>query len=128
MIAHAIGRRSLPVSSVPFTAASFIGAALIFLVQPMFARMATPLLGGTPAVWNVSLVCFQAALLLGYGYAHLLQKFGSVRTQILIHALVLLIGFACLPLRISGIMGEPSVDNPTLWLIGTFAVSIAPPF
>jgi hypothetical protein len=128
VIAEGIVRRSLPVSSVPFTAASFIGAALIFLVQPMFARMATPLLGGTPAVWNVSLVCFQAALLLGYGYAHLLQKVGSVRTQILIHALVLMVGFACLPLRISGIMGEPSIDNPTLWLICTFAVSIAPPF
>ncbi|MEQ1784739.1 MAG: hypothetical protein ABMA14_25610, partial [Hyphomonadaceae bacterium] len=128
MIAHVLGRRSLAVSSVPFTAASFIGAALIFLVQPIFARMATPLLGGTPAVWNVSLVCFQAALLLGYGYAHLLQKISSVRTQIMVHALVLMIGFVCLPLRISGIMGAPSVDNPTLWLMGTFAVSIAPPF
>lgn len=128
MIEQVLGRRSLAVSSVPFTAASFIGAALIFLVQPMFARMATPLLGGTPAVWNVSLVCFQAALLAGYAYAHLLQRIGSVRTQILIHAIILVAGFACLPLRISGIMGEPSIDNPTFWLIGTFAVSIAPPF
>ncbi len=53
------------VSAVPFVVTSFMGAALIFLVQPMFARMATPLLGGAPAVWNVSLVCFQAALLAG---------------------------------------------------------------
>jgi hypothetical protein len=128
VVEQVLGRRTLAVSSVPFTVASFIGAALIFLVQPMFARMATPLLGGTPAVWNVSLVCFQAALLAGYGYAHVLQKLGSVRTQILVHAIVLVVGFACLPLRISGVMGEPSVDNPTVWLIGTFALSIAPPF
>lgn len=128
VIEQVLGRRQIVVSSVPFIATSFLGAALIFLVQPMFARMATPLLGGTPAVWNVSLVCFQAALLAGYGYAHALQKLKSVRTQVIVHAVVLAAGLACLPLRISGIMGEPSVDSPTLWLLGTFAVSIAPPF
>jgi hypothetical protein len=94
----------------------------------MFARMATPLLGGAPAVWNVSLVCFQAALLAGYGYAHLLSRIRSGRTQMIVHALVLLAGFACLPLRITDLMGEPDANNPVWWLIGTFAVSIAPPF
>jgi hypothetical protein len=115
-------------SAVPFIATSFLGAALIFLVQPMFARMATPLLGGAPAVWNVSLVCFQAALLLGYAYAHLLSRLKSARLQLLIHAFVLVAGFACLPLRISDVMGEPDASNPVWWLIGTFAISIAPPF
>jgi hypothetical protein len=105
-----------------------MGAALIFLVQPMFARMATPLLGGAPAVWNVSLVCFQAALLAGYAYAHALSRLKSGRLQLIIHAVVLLIGFACLPLHMSGAMGEPDANNPVWWLIGTFVISIAPPF
>jgi hypothetical protein len=122
-----LGRLSR-VSAAPFMAASLLGAALIFLVQPMFARMATPLLGGAPAVWNVSLVCFQAALLAGYAYAHLLSRLSSGRLQMLIHAAVLVAGFACLPLRISDVMGEPDTTNPVFWLIGTFAISIAPPF
>jgi spermidine synthase len=116
------------VTAVPFIATSFLGAALIFLVQPMFARMATPLLGGAPAVWNVSLVCFQAALLGGYAYAHLLSRLKSGRLQVVIHAAVLIAGFACLPLRMSDVMGEPDANNPVFWLIGTFAISIAPPF
>ena len=33
-----------------FTLTLFVSAALLFLVQPMFARMALPLLGGTPQV------------------------------------------------------------------------------
>ena len=56
---------------MPYAVTVFLSAALVFLVQPMFARMPTPLLGGSPNVWNVSLVCFQAALLAGYAYAHL---------------------------------------------------------
>jgi hypothetical protein len=125
--AAALGRMAR-VSPAPFIATAFIGASLIFLVQPMFARMATPLLGGAPAVWNVSLVCFQAALLAGYAYAHALSRLASLRAQVLIHAVVLTAGFLCLPLRMSGLFGAPPADPPALWLIGTFAVSIAPPF
>ena len=55
-----------------YVAAVLLGAGLLFLVQPMSARMLLPLLGGAPAVWNTCLVFFQAALLLGYLYAHLL--------------------------------------------------------
>jgi hypothetical protein len=126
--AATLGRTEWRASAAPFTATAFIGASLIFLVQPMFARMATPLLGGAPAVWNVSLVCFQAALLLGYAYAHLLQRISTVRTQVLVHAIVLVLGFLCLPLRISGIMGPPPAEGVQVWLLATFAVSIAPPF
>lgn len=123
-----IAQRAHGVRAEPFIAASFLGAGLIFLVQPMFARMATPLLGGAPAVWNVSLVCFQAALLAGYAYAHLLQRLSSIKTQVMVHAFVLVAGYLCLPLRMSDIMGPPPADGVQLWLIGTFAVSIAPPF
>jgi hypothetical protein len=112
----------------PYVASAFLGALLIFLVQPMFAKMATPLLGGAPAVWNVSLVCFQAALLLGYAYAHALARLRSVRLQMIIHAAVMGAGLLCLPLRLSGLLGEPDSEQPILWLVGTFAVSIAPPF
>ena len=113
----------------PYVAAIFLSAALVFLVQPMFAKMATPLLGGAPNVWNVSLVCFQAALLLGYAYAHLLNHFiTSLRTQIGIHAALLVSAAVVLPFQLSGALGDPDPSQPTLWLIGVFALSIAPPF
>lgn len=113
----------------PYVAAVFLSAALVFLVQPMFAKMATPLLGGAPNVWNVSLVCFQAALLLGYAYAHLLNHFvTSLRSQIAIHATLLAAAAIVLPFHLTGALGDPDPTQPTLWLIGVFALSIAPPF
>lgn len=113
----------------PYIAAIFLSAALVFLVQPMFAKMATPLLGGAPNVWNVSLVCFQAALLLGYAYAHLLNHFvTSLRVQIGIHGALLISAALVLPFQLSGALGDPDPAQPTVWLIGVFALSIAPPF
>ncbi len=50
-----------------YTAALLVGAALVFAVQPMLARMLLPVVGGTPALWTVALAFFQVALLLGYG-------------------------------------------------------------
>ena len=114
--------------ALPFVASVFLGAVLIFLVQPMFAKMATPLLGGSPSVWNVSLVCFQAALLLGYAYAHALARLRSVRLQVTVHGVLFLAGLICLPMSISGALGDPDPSNPTLWLIGIFALSVALPY
>ncbi len=113
----------------PYVATAFLSAVLVFLVQPMFAKMATPLLGGAPNVWNVSLVCFQAALLLGYAYAHLLNHFvASLRRQVTIHAALLILAALVLPFQLSTALGDPDPLQPTFWLIGVFAISIAPPF
>ncbi len=125
---NAKARSGLDIGALPFVLSVFLGATLIFLVQPMFAKMATPLLGGSPSVWNVSLVCFQAALLGGYGYAHLLARLKSVKVQVCIHAALLASGLICLPLGITGMFGDPDANQPALWLIGVFLVSIALPF
>src|SRR5437868_1350128 len=49
-----------------YTLTMFASAALLFTVEPMFAKMALPLLGGAPSVWNTALVFFQVVLLAGY--------------------------------------------------------------
>ena len=59
-------RRPLPAVRTLFSVTALLGAALLFLVEPMFARMVLPLLGGAPAVWNTCLVFYQVALLGGY--------------------------------------------------------------
>lgn len=118
-----------PSGGLIFTVTLFLSAALVFLVQPMFARMATPLLGGSPNVWNVSLVCFQAALLAGYAYAHLLTRLvPQLRLQVILHVALLLLAALILPLELTGLLGPPDPAQPALWLIGVFAISIAPPF
>ena len=49
-----------------YACAIFAGAGLVFLVQPMLAKMVLPLFGGSPSVWTTSMVFFQAVLLAGY--------------------------------------------------------------
>jgi hypothetical protein len=115
-------------SALPYPAAVFASAALVFLVEPMVAKLVLPLLGGSPAVWNTSLAFFQIALLVGYAYAHLLQRLPSVRLQASVHLAVLAVAALALPLRITGLMGEPSVSWPIPWLLGALALSIGAPF
>src|SRR4051812_23389625 len=74
-----------------FVAAILMSAALLFAVQPMFTKMVLPRLGGAAAVWSVAMVFFQATLLAGYAYAHLLTRFAPGRDSVLIHLGVLLI-------------------------------------
>ena len=65
----------------------FVSATLLFLVQPMIAKMILPKLGGTPAVWNTCMVFFQAVLLAGYAYAHGLTAWLGARKQLVVHGL-----------------------------------------
>ena len=85
---------------VAYTATIFLSATLLFLVQPMFARMVLPLLGGTPAVWNTCMVFFQATLLLGYLYAHLTTRWLSLKRQACLHLVVMLLPLALLPISV----------------------------
>src|SRR6188768_3431818 len=73
------------------------GSFLLFLVQPMVARMALPRLGGAPNVWNSAMLVYQALLLGGYAYAHLLGRL-TPRLQAAIHLEVLLIAAIWLPI------------------------------
>ena len=77
-----------------FAAAIFLSAALLFAVQPMFTKMVLPRLGGTPSVWSVAMVFFQAVLLAGYAYAHALTKYLPGRRSIVVH-LVVMVAASC---------------------------------
>src|SRR6476619_2297197 len=55
---------------VGFTTTSFLGAFLLFQLEPMMAKMLLPSLGGSAAVWNTAMVFFQVALVPGYALAH----------------------------------------------------------
>jgi hypothetical protein len=113
---------------VVFTSAIFVSATLLFAVQPMFTKLVLPRLGGAPAVWSVAMVFFQAALLAGYGYAHLLTRHAPGRRSVMIHLALLVVACFWLPLSIASTWGRPPIVGEAFWLLGLFAVSIGPPF
>ncbi|UVO53415.1 spermidine synthase [Sphingomonas sp. SUN039] len=109
-----------------FTLAILAGSFLLFLVQPMIARMALPRLGGAPAVWNSAMLVYQALLLGGYAYAHFIGRFAP-RVQAGVH--LFLLAAAALMLPIGLIAAEPSATaNPALWTPWFLAASIGPLF
>ena len=82
-----------------FVLTILVGSFLLFLVQPMVARMVLPKLGGAPAVWNSAMLVYQALLLGGYAYAHWLGRF-TVRRQATIHVALLVAAALWLPIGI----------------------------
>jgi len=111
-----------------FTASIFLSATLLFSVQPMFAKLVLPLLGGSSSVWNTAMVFFQLALLSGYIYAHLISKYFKLGAQVILHGLVLTFGCLFLPLSIAEGWTPPETGIQAFWLIGLFAISIGAPF
>lgn len=111
-----------------FAPTIFLSAWLLFLIQPLFGRMALPLLGGVPSVWNTAMVFFQAVLLLGYLYAHLITKFLTFRAQLAVHMLVIVTALFILPVSIGEAWRSPPADMPASWLLALLAVNIGLPF
>jgi hypothetical protein len=111
-----------------FTLTIFVSAGLLFLVQPMLARMVLPLFGGTPAVWNTCMVFFQAVLLAGYAYAHAGPALLGDRPHAVLHLAVLALPLLVLPLAVPGSWQVPYTSYPVLWLLGLLAVTAGLPF
>lgn len=109
-----------------FVLTILVGSFLLFLVQPMIARMALPRLGGAPAVWNSAMLVYQALLLGGYGYAHWLRRF-DVRRQVAIQIGMLLGASFWLPIGLMA-MDLPAGAEPALWVPWLLIASIGPLF
>jgi hypothetical protein len=111
-----------------FAATLSVSAFLLFSIQPMFTKMVLPLLGGAPTVWSIALVFFQATLLGGYAYAHLIVRRIPLGVGPLIHLGILAAAAATLPIAVASSLGSPPTDNIAFWLIGLFVASIGLPF
>jgi hypothetical protein len=111
-----------------YVATMLFSACLLFLVQPMFARMALPLLGGTPAVWAIAMCFFQAVLLGGYCYAHLLKKYLAPAHAVILHLILMAAAWMSLPVNLPPSAVPAGGATAGLWLIGLMAKSIGYPF
>src|SRR5882672_3760999 len=104
----------------------FLSAALLFFVEPMFAKMLLPRVGGAAAVWTACLLFFQAALLAGYAYATAFPARLDAR-HAKVHLVVLALPAFCLPLAVR--VADPAGgSNPTWWVLAALALSVGLPF
>lgn len=111
-----------------FACALGLSALLMFVVQPMIGRALLPLLGGAPAVWTTTMLFFQAALLLGYGWAHGAARWLPWRAQVGLHLALLGAGLVTLPF--STVEATPVTGagiEPALWLAGFLTVTVGLP-
>ena len=108
-----------------FAGSLFASAFLLFLVQPIVAKLILPTLGSTPNVWNTCMVFFQAVLLAGYGYAHASIRFLPNRAQRIVHVVVLSAGVISLPITL-GAVNPP--EEPLGWMLLTLAGMVGLPF
>lgn len=102
------------------------GSFLLFLVQPMIARMALPRLGGAPAVWNSAMLVYQALLLAGYAYAHRLTQ-SAPRRQAIIHIALFAVAILWLPIGLANLQ-PPADGSPIFWVPWLLIASIGPLF
>lgn len=123
-------KKTYLLSLVLFCASVFLSASLLFLVEPMVAKMLLPLLGGSAAVWNTCLVFFQGVLLAGYAYAHAATRWLRWRVLLVVQcSLALLPGLVgVLPLALPRGWTPPAIGNPVLWILATLAVAVGTPF
>ncbi|HEV2509745.1 fused MFS/spermidine synthase [Bosea sp. (in: a-proteobacteria)] len=124
-----VGARRMGAVLPVFAGTIFLSAFLLFGIQPMFAKMVLPRLGGSPAVWSTAMVFFQAMLLAGYAYAHWLVSRFSVRRAALIHiALMIVVVATSLPIGIAAGFERPPQQGEFAWLLLLFTASVGLPF
>ncbi len=117
---------TVPVRRALFMMTILTGSFLLFLIQPMVARMALPRLGGAPNVWNSAMLVYQALLLGGYCYAHLLGRF-ALRRQAAIHLGLLVLAALTLPISLAS-LAPPAPGSEAIWVPWLFVLSIGPVF
>jgi hypothetical protein len=111
----------------------FLGAFLLFLVEPMAAKQLLPTLGGSSAVWLTCLVFFQITLLLGYLYAHWLTRNGTpgwrrnLYLASLAIAVVLLVAQRLSPANLSQ-RPDYLVAHPVATIFAALTLTIGLPF
>ena len=106
----------------------FLSAFLLFQVQPLIAKIILPWFGGSAAVWSAAMLFFQLVLLAGYAYAHISIRFFKPKVQIVLHAAMLLVSCALLPILPSETWKPTEVGDPTLRILLLLIATIGLPY
>ncbi len=113
-------------TGLAFIVSIFLSAFLLFLIQPIIGRVLLTLYGGSPAVWNTCMVCFQGMLLAGYAYAHWSLDALGPRRQIILHLALLGVSVLVLPFTLP-VLTIPSA-SPVLSIMTALLLTVGLPF
>jgi protein-L-isoaspartate O-methyltransferase len=105
----------------------FLGAFLLFQVQPLLGKALLPWFGGSAAVWLACLMFFQVALLLGYLYAHLLAQRLPPAAQCWLHLVLLLAACTLLPVLPGAAWKPHDPESPVLRIMLVLAATVGLP-
>jgi spermidine synthase len=111
-----------------FALTIFLGAFLLFQVQPLIGKYILPWFGGGPGVWTTCLLFFQVLLLGGYAYAHFSSRWLRTRTQVLVHLALLAGALAFLPIIPADSWKPYDSNSPTLRILALLAACVGLPY
>ena len=117
-----------PLQRLLFAVTIFLGAFLLFLIEPLFAKLILPWFGGSAAVWATCLVFFQTALLLGYLYADATTQRLAPKRQSVLHLGLLLVSLLWLPIAPQVFWRTHIQIDPAWRILGLLTFSIGLPF
>jgi hypothetical protein len=106
----------------------FVNAALLFIIEPMIAKMILPFLGGSPSVWNASLVFYQGCLLVGYAYAHYGSSWLGIKRHAFVHLGLVFAAILLLPVALPIDWLAAPTQSPTKLVLSALTVAIGFPF
>ena len=111
-----------------FAKTIFLGAFLLFLIEPLFAKLILPWFGGSAAVWATCLVFFQTALLLGYFYADATTRRLTPKRQSAMHTGLLVVSLFWLSIAPESFWRAHVRVDPAWRILGLLTFSIGLPF
>ena len=123
-----VGRKPDRLPTLLLSLTIFLGAFLLFLIEPLFAKLILPWFGGSAAVWATCLVFFQSALLLGYLYADVTTRRLTPPRQSALHIGLLLASLLFLPIAPHLSVRPNYGSDPTWRILALLTSSIGLPF
>lgn len=115
--------------AVLFAGSVFLGAFLLFQVQPVIGKFILPWFGSSPAVWTTCMLFFQVLLLGGYAYAHVLVRLRSRAMQGVIHGVMLATAMLLLPITPEAVdLPEAAGADPTWGILALLTTSVGLPY
>src|SRR5437870_11517424 len=113
---------------LPYALTIFIGAFLLFQVQPLIGKYILPWFGGGPGVWTTCMLFFQVLLLAGYAYAHFISRCFKARTQAIVHLGLAGAALALLPITPAEAWKPRGGAHPTLQILALLTANLGLPY
>ncbi|MBK8189584.1 MAG: fused MFS/spermidine synthase [Vampirovibrionales bacterium] len=104
----------------------FVGAFLLFLIQPAVGKIVTPQYGGVAQAWCVCLLFFQIALLVGYGLSYGLSRL-PLRAQGATYLILMTLTALTIQIPTGEAWSPADWNQPIPSLLGKLALTLAAP-